>query len=1051
MQGTELFVRRPVFTTVMTLVIAVIGFLCYQKLPVRKLPKVDVPMISVRTEYHGASPLEVEMQVTRLLEGAFGTIPGAQTISSQSRDGLSEILITFAADRDSDAAAADVRDRLSNVKSRLPRGIPETTVRKAAADHDRCIVLAFTAKDNGNNHPVEEIYDYVDHVVKPHFENIDGVGSVKVYGSTRGSMRVYVDPHRLAAYGYTTDDIVEAIHMQHYNSPAGKLVSDDQEYVLMAKGELTKAEEFDKIVLPNRYGFRDKMVRLQDIGKAYFIASNTDMLSASFFNGQPSVSMVISKQSIANPIDLSKSVQKVLPDLVNHMPAWIEMSIAGDEADEIKASINNVYRSVIEAIVLVILTVFLFLFSFSATFIPLVTIPVSLLGTFIALRVCDFSINIYTLLAMVLAVGLVVDDAIVVLENAHKYIEKGYSKVEAAIKGSSEIMFSVIAMTLTLAAAYIPIGLMPGTTGKYFREFALTLAGSVLISGFVALTLSPMMCSLMMSEQHGKESSLKKWHRNLLEKIEAGYKRILARIVHSYAFILSLFVMLVCSCAVLFYFIPSENSPKEDTGVLSLYANVPIGVSAKYILDSAEEMGEIIRSTPYMKHWSLDIDLGSISGYIQLVDWKKRDMTSEEIAKTLNAKLHHLPGVSVSASAGSNHSAGDSVEFVIQSRGEYQELAKKCQDLVRKVFFQHIESVGRWYFPNLNPQQGYDIIVDRDRASSLGVNVYDIVSTIGACVQGKKAGEFSRGDVRDEIFVHMDVGLRRGLEDLMHIPVRSRIQKDAASGYDMVPLADLVRIESKLNPTSIHRHNQMASLSFSGVVKPGYKLGDAIANVQNMRDKHLPREFHLSFTGESRTFIEEGREIVIVFLLALLFVYLIMAAQFESFVDPLIIMFTVPLSMVGALLLLFLLKNGSLNVYSKIGLVTLVGLITKHGILIVDFANRKMQEGLDAGEAVVEAAFMRLRPILMTTFAMVIGSVPLALASGAGAAARQQIGCTIVGGLVVGTVFTLLIIPSMYVIFANITQKGIVRNARLRLSRGFRRNNTNSIAANIEE
>lgn len=1025
MQITELCIRRPVFSTVLTLIIVVLGLVCQARLPVRKDPKVDKSLVSIESEFNGASPKVVEAQITKILEGFFSTIPGAELITSNSLNEKSDIRIEFSPDRSPDGAASDVRDKLSQARSLLPHGIPEPIIRKDSSESDVGMYIGFTS----DKHSIDDLRDYIEKYIKSKFEVLPGVGRAILSGGNVKSVRIFLDPQKLAAYGYTPADVVEAIPAQHVQRPCGRLTSKDKEFMLIVNGELSKPEEFDDVVLPVRD--KQRVVRIKDVGKAKLVAD--DVREGAWFNGKECVTLSITKQSTANPIDLSKAVNKIMPEIKDMLPSGAKAVIAMDEAKDINASMNNVYRAIFEATFLVILVVFMFLWSLTATIIPIVTIPVSLLGTFGLLYAFDFSINTFTMLAMVLAVGLVVDDAIVVLENIHRHVEKGLSSFKASIVGAKEIYFSVIAMTLTLATAYIPIGLTPGKLGKYFKEFALTLAGAVLISGFVALTLSPMMCSKLLGSNENKIKPKSK--SKFLEKAHNYQKKILASLESHYAAALNL--ALHKKTAVLFfgvvisiigmsvgYMIPSESKPQEDTGHVSFQGNGPVGASYTFMKKNADIVDSIVSSTPYIKNRWVVAKTEEINGWVQLVDWEDRDMSAKKIAEIMVPKLRNISGVPCSSSAGVGSSDRESVDFVLQTNQNFDYLERFGFKFLRSLQVNYPGLQHPLRSSLLSPQQEYVIEIDRDKAASLGVSVDDVVTTIAYFVRGQKAANVQRESKRDELFIQLEADLRRTPEDLSRMLVRSKIPS-RDNEVKMVSVSDLITIRERQSPMGLNHYNQMLSITVTGEVAGGYSLGRVVKELDEVKKQYLPDTIQLTFSGATKSYLEESQQIILVFLLALIFVFLVLAAQFESFIDPFIIMLSVPFSITGAIVTLYLVPDGSLNIYSKVGLVTLIGLITKHGILIVDFANSLVAEGKSVIDAIREASHMRLRPILMTTFAMVIGNIPLALATGAGAAARRQIGWAIVGGMSFGTLFTLFIVPLMYVVFSKYKTVGV--------------------------
>ncbi|MBO7454030.1 MAG: efflux RND transporter permease subunit [Alphaproteobacteria bacterium] len=1013
---TEVCIKRPVFSTVLTLLIVIIGLVCQWQLPVRKDPKIEKSMVTVKTEYRGASPQAVENQITKVLEEHFSTIAGVETMTSSSKNDESEITLEFESTRDPDAAASDVRDRLSMAKVYLPWGNPEPTISREDPDDQGGIVIAFTS----DKISVDDLHDYVDRYIKSKFEVIPGVGKVVLTGGNVKKMKVFLDPQRLAVYGYTPADVLEALRNQHVQKPCGRLISRDREYMLILDGEFYNAKEMDEVIIPSLNN-KESIIKVKDIGHSELVPE--DKRSGSWFNGRECVVLTITKQANANPVDLSSQVKKVMPEIEELLPSGTKMVIAMDEARDISASMKNVYRAIFEATFLVIVVVFLFLWSFRATLIPIVTIPVSLLGTFALLALFNFSINTFTLLAMVLAVGLVVDDAIVVLENIHKHMEKGLDKMKASLVGSNEIFFSIVAMTLTLASAYIPIALTPGNLGRSFREFALTLSGAVIISGFVALTLSPMMCSRLLSRSRKEKATgyfkkLSDKQDEILKTIDKKYYDALTWTLDHKVIALSVgFVVSLIGILAVFY-MPSESKPLEDQCSLSVSGEAPVGASFEFVKENAMRIDEVLKETPYAENRYINADPTKIEGGIFLKDWSERDLDTRQISAKMNPLLEEVPGIHCRVSAGASSADKPVVRFVLQTNQDYEYLEK-----YGNAFLYHIDKQYPWFsrvLTTLVPrQQEYIIKIDRDKASSLGVTASDIANTIGYLIRGEKVGWVTRESKRDEMFIQVDQDQRRSIEDLSNIFVKSKLntgsQKDEQR---MVPLIDLVSFQENFAPNNLSHYNKMLAASAEGHLADGVSLSEAIEGLNKLKSTKLPSTIQLSFSGSTKTYLEESSMVIFIYILALIFVYLILAAQFESFVDPFIIMFSVPFSITGALIVLWIIPYGTLNIYSKIGLVTLIGLITKHGILIVDFANRARAAGKEAFDAVREASYMRLRPILMTTFAMVIGNIPLALASGAGAAARRQIGWSIVGGMSIGTLFTLFIVPIVYFLFS---------------------------------
>lgn len=1020
MNISEVCVKRPVFATVMTLIILVLGIVFYSKLPVRKYPNVDQPVITIETEYRGANPQVVENQISKLLEGQFATIPGIESIVSNSVNENSSINITFSPERDLDGAASDVRDRISIIKNQLPQGIHDPIIRKSDSSANAGIFIVFTS----GKMTTQELYDQVDKFIKPKFEMLSGTAKVDVGGGNVKTMRIFVDPQKLSSLGYTPADVVEAISYQHVQKPLGRIVGQDREFMIVADCELNEPSKFDEITLPVKYG-KNKLVKIKDIGRTEFI--NEEKRDGTLFNGREAVSIAVTKQSTANPINLSNNVKKILPEVKEMLPKDVDIIVAMDEAEEIQESMDNVFHAIFEAILLVLIVVFLFLWSPSATLIPIVTIPISLVGTFIFLSYFGFSINILTLLAMVLAVGLVVDDAIVVLENVHRHIERGESKVTAAINATKEITFAVIAMTFTLATAYIPVALTPGRIGGMLKEFALALASSVIISGFVALTLSPMMCSKLLQDSNSKMKD--NWishnypiQQQILKRMDDFYLKLLDTVFNHKIIVMSCAALILATGATLLYLLPSESFPTEDSGYVNIRGEAPTGATYSYVERNALIMDDLMKKMPDTRMRYVKINEGSVSGFLSLEHWKKRKHSAKEIADILNTSFINVSGVLASAYTFSG-SGDEDVGFVLQTNQGYPYLER----------YGHLFSaILRHYYPGLTrsirstllpDQEEYVISVDRDKAAAVGVTVYEILDAIETFIKGRKAGNVQRESYRDEIFVQLNKIYRETTEALKYIYVRSPVTDGRKDEVAMVPVIDLINIKTKLSPSGLYHNNKMLAASFTAQVAKGYSLGQIVEDLKKFKNEYLPDTIILTFSGATKNYIEDSQQMIFVFVLALIFVYLVLAAQFESFLDPLIIMLSVPLAITGALALLYVIPEGTLNIYSKIGLVTLIGLITKHGILIVDFTNKIVSEGVTALEAVKRAAHLRLRPILMTTFAMVLGAVPLAFADGAGAGARRQIGYSIIGGMTFGTIFTLLILPVIYILFANMRSR----------------------------
>ncbi len=1002
MKLSDTCVRRPVFATVMSLILVLVGIVSYQRLAVREYPKIDPPVVTVTTQYPGASAEIIETQVTQPLEEQLAGIEGIKLMTSSSRPERSQISIEFNLDRAPDSAASDVRDRVGRTRGRLPDEIEEPVIRKVEADARATIYLSLFS-DRYNQ---LEISDFADRIVKEQLQTLPGVAQVDLYGERRFAMRLWLDPERLAAYGLTTQDVEDALRRQNVEIPAGRIESRSREFTVLSESDLRTPEGFDNLILKSSGGY---LVRLKDVGHAMIAAR--DERRSNRFNRRTSVTVGVIKQATANPLDISAAVRAELPSVLANLPEGIDAAVSYDRSEFIEASIGNVYTTIGEAIVLVVLIIFFFLRSFRATLIPLVTIPVALIGACTIMLALGFSINTLTLLSLVLAIGLVVDDAIVMLENIYRHVEEGEKPFQAALKGSREIAFAVIGMTLTLAAVYAPIGFLTGTTGRLFTEFAWTLAGAVLISGFVALTLSPMMCSkLLRAHEH---------HGRFYNVTEAGFQRVIGgyRSVLQYALRARWLVVLVGLCVAggggfLFTQLPSELAPYEDQSTISITGISPEGATIEYTDAYAKQVEALLDTVPEVERYMVIAGFPTVSnmvGFVRLKPWEERDRTQQEITRALAPQMAKIAGIRAFPSNPpplGQSSRSKPLEFVIQTGQSYRDL----EQMVDSIMVRAAENPNLLDLDTdlkLNTPQ-IKVEIDREKAGDLGIGVDTIGRTLETMLGGRQVTRFKREGKQYDVVVQLQDVDRRNPDDLKRIHVRSR-------GGQMVPLSNLVRVEEGISPKELNHFDQRRSATISANLASGYSLGEAIEFMEGIAAEVLPATAQIDYSGQSREFKEASASLFLTFLLALAFIYLVLAAQFESFIHPFTIMLTVPLSIAGAILTLYL-AGGTLNIYSQVGLVTLIGLITKHGILIVEFANQMRERGLSILDAILDASALRLRPIMMTTGAMVLGAVPLAIATGAGAESRQQIGMVIVGGLLVGTFFTLFVIPAAYTI-----------------------------------
>ena len=1004
MKISEVCIKRPVFATVLSLVVMLLGLVSYTRLAVREYPKIDEPVVTVSTTYRGASAEIIESQVTKPLEDSLAGIEGVEVITSISRQEDSQISVRFKLERAPDSAAADVRDRVSRVRNKLPDAVDEPVIAKVEADANPVIWIAFSS----DRHSAMEVTDVASRIVKPRLQTLPGAADVRVFGERKFAMRIWLDKQRLAAYQLTPADVEDALRKQNVEVPAGRIESREREFSVVATTDLKTPEEFGSVVVRtvNAYPVRLRDVARVELGPA---AERTSVR----FKGRPAVSLGVIKQATANPLELSRALREQLPKVSAELPEGMTATVSYDSSVFIDRSIEAVFKTIGEAILHVLGIIFFFLRNFRATLIPLVTIPVSLVGAFGIMFALGFSINTLTLLALVLAIGLVVDDAIVVLENIFRHVEAGMPRVEAALQGAKEIGFAVVAMTLTLAAVYAPVAFMTGRTGKLFIEFALTLAGAVLVSGFVALTLSPMMCALLLrhEEKHGRAFML---IERFLDGLNAGYRRILGASLQRRWLVMLAFVAVAALCGVLLKSLKSELAPVEDRGIIFGMFVGPEGATLDYTEKYARQLEAIYSQTRDVDRFFVVAGNPTVSQGISVVgltDWNARSRRSPEIAKELFPKFQGIPGVM--AFPVTPPSLGQSprerpVNFVIVTSASYDELQKVTQqflgELAKNPNLTNIDTDLKLNKPELS------VSVRRDKAADLGVPVETIGRTMETFLGGRQVTRFKREGEQYDVIVQVADVERQTPEDIREIYVRGR-------DGSMIALDNLVSVKEAISPRELNHFGQRRAVSITANLAPGYALGEALNFMDGVADKVLKPGYAVDYNGQSREFRQSSSSLAVTFLLALAFIYLVLAAQFESFRDPFIIMLTVPLSMAGALLALWL-TNGTLNVYSQIGLVTLVGLITKHGILIVEFANQLQEQGRELKAAVIEAATLRLRPILMTTGAMVLGAVPLALATGAGAESRQQIGWVIVGGLLLGTFLTLFVVPTVYTLMA---------------------------------
>lgn len=1003
MNITSFCIRRPAFTIVISLIMIIIGVLSYLNLPLRWIPNVSKPEVTIRTEYNGANARIVEKEITKVIEEAMSGVNGVESMSSSTHQGSSRVNIKFKLGRNMDAATEDVRSNIERIRDSLPKDASSPVVVKADPNTNAIIYLSFYDANRSES----EISDYVDKFIVPVFETMDGVGTVEVYGKRVTAMRIWLDPAKMAASKITVTEVVDLLREQNASIPSGQIRTKDRNYNVTTSTELKGTEGFNNLILRSDL---NQMVRLRDIGEAKLDPESVD--DAFRVNGHPAIAIGIVPQSTANPLDVENAVQKAFKNIVKSLPAGMKADVAYNQADYIRASITSVYESFFEAILFVWLVILVFLCSFRATLIPVITIPVCLISTFAVLSFFGFSINTITLMAFVLAIGLVVDDAIVMLENISRHIESGMTPYQASLKGSKEMVFPVIAMTITLAAVYAPIAFTPGLLGVIFREFTFTLAGAVIVSGIVALTLSPMMCARLLKSTHDS-NRFAAWFAAKMDNLQKLYRRALRYLIARRKWVVSMLACIGLLGAVLYHFLPSELTPLEDRDEINVMISAPRSASFHYTDSYVKQLEQMYDKIPEIKSYF------SVSGYapsrgyqaLQLQPKKQRKHSTNELIGMLSAQVTSLPGVNVNVmppwpalAEFSGSDGGDTIGLTIMTTGDYRHLQQASQRLMNELKnmpqFARVDNSLKW------DNEEFEINIDRNKAADLKVPISSIANTISTLLASRTLGKADEAN----ILVQMKQSSLGDPNIFSQLYVRNMLG-------EIIPMSQFASVTTISAPEVFHRDMRLRSDSIYISLAPGVKLADAVALLTSTAKSTLPDDTRFEFSGEAKSFLESTGAAMMTFGLALLFIYLVLVAQFESFIDPLVILLTVPFAVFGALLTLKL-CGGTLNIYSNIGLITLIGLIAKHGILITEFANRMREEGMDIQTAVINAAMLRLRPILMTTSAMILGALPLALAFGPGAESRQQVGLVITGGLLFGTFFSLIVIPVMYTYLA---------------------------------
>ncbi len=1004
MSLSSLSIKRPVLTIVSTLLILIMGFIGLSFLGVREYPSVDPPIITVSTSYVGANADIIETQITEPLEQSINGIAGIRSISSISRDGNSNITVEFTLDIDLETAANDVRDKVSQAVRLLPADVDPPIVTKADADSDPIIIMNISSTGRS----LMELTEFAEIVFKERLQTISGVSSVAIWGGQRYSMRLRIDPARLAAYSLTPLDIRSAMLRENIELPSGRIEGQNTELTVRTIGRFQTPADFNNMVIKET---GSQVVRMSDVGYAELASENERTILK--LNGVPMIACAVIPQPGSNHIDISDEVYKRIKVIQKDLPADIQAFITFDNTKYIRESIVEVEQTIIIAFLLVILIIFLFLREWRSTFIPVVVIPVSLIGAFFIMYVAGFSINVLTLLGIVLAIGLVVDDAIVVLENIYTKIEEGMSPLEAGIKGSSEIFFAVIATTVTLIAVFFPIIFLQGVTGRLFREFGVVIAGAVGISAFLALSLTPML-SVKILKAHSHHNWLYRKTEPFFEWLHNVYRKSLTSFLKRPLWALIIMVIAFAAIFVIGKTLPSEMAPLEDRSALMIRSVAPEGTGFEYMNQYMDELTKIMQKKTPEAERLITITApgfggGSVnSGFIRLIlkDPHERDRSQQEIFDDLSNETRQLTGARSFATQQQTiggRRSGLPVQYVIQAQ-ELEDLGEKLPEFMAEAakspIFQVVDLNLKFNKPELR------VKINREKSVLMGVSTQDIAQTLQLALSGQRFGYFIMNGKQYQVIGQLTRENRNDPLDLKSIYVRS-------SSGKMVQLDNLVTLQNESSPPQLYRYNRLVAATISAGLVKGHTIGEGIEEMDKIAAKVLDETYSTALAGDSKEFSESSSSLLFAFILALVLIYLVLAAQFESFRDPLIIMFTVPLALSGALIFLWYF-NQTMNIFSQIGMIMLIGLVSKNGILIVEFANQRKAAGLGKMDAIVDASVSRFRPILMTSLATVLGALPIALALGAGSESRVSMGIAVVGGLLISTTLTLYVVPAIY-------------------------------------
>jgi len=1015
---SDISVKRPVFATVVSLLLIVLGLVAFNQLPLRELPDIDTPRVSIQTSYRGAAAAVIESRITKPIEDTISGIEGIEIINSSSQAGLSSISIEFSLQRDIEAAANDVRSAVNRVLAQLPRDADAPQIYKVDSSADVIIWLNLSSSELSQS----ELTDYARRYLQDRLSTIDGVANVQIGGEQRYAMRIWLNNEALAARGLTVTDVENALTKENVELPSGALQSISRDFTVRIERSYITPEDFASIPLAK--GIDGHLVRLEEVAEVELgsVERRNDFRG----NGELQLGLGIVKTSTANELEVARHVREEAQRIQETLPPGTRIFSAYDNTIFVETALDEVYKTLAEAILLVIVVIYLFLGSVRAAIIPAVTVPVCIIATFAALYLFGFSINLLTLLALVLAIGLVVDDAIVVLENCQRRVDLGEPRLLASFRGVRQVGFAVIATTAVLVAVFLPIGFMGGYLGRLFRELGVAIASAVAISGLVALTLTPMMCSRLL-QKHQRQRRLSLWIDQFFQRIQSYYSKALTHVFRRP--VLMGIIMLSAVGTVLFLsrMVPNELAPAEDRGLLLISMTGPEGASYDYMVGKTREVEkrlmkyvdqkivERINSRVPASYGSVNSEImNTARSAILMTRWEKRDISTQKFIEKIRKELADIPGIRISINMrqGLTRGGGQPVQFVLGGT-DYAELAQW-----RDAMLKRMEANPRLFsidsdYRETQPQLRVDI--NRPRAVDLGVSTMEIGHTLETLFGARRATTFTMNGEEYDVLLQAEEENRRQPQNLTQVFVRS------STTNKLIPLSNLVTLTDIAQPSSLNRFNRLRSITLSANLSPGYSLGEALTWMEQVAKEELPKIANVDYRGDSRDLKQSSNTVLFTFGMALLIVFLVLAAQFESFIHPFVIMLTVPLAVLGALLGLWF-AGSTLNLYSQIGIIMLVGLAAKNGILIVEFANQLRDEGRSIDEAINEASAVRLRPILMTSMATAVGALPLMFAHGAGSASRQTIGIVIVFGVILSTLLSLFVIPTFYRVLARFTR-----------------------------